>query len=60
MPCAYLGAFALTNVTGREGEMSDAVSSWLNNDPLYDDAYSQATLRVLYLLVAAGRFPSTL
>ena len=55
---AFNGAFALTGVTD-QAKLDGYVSQWLTAEG--DDVpYFQATLRVLYLLVAGGRFPSTL
>ena len=55
---AFLGAFALASAY-EQGKLDSSVSRWLQAD--VDDApYYQATLRVLYLLVAAGKFSSTL
>ena len=55
---AFLGAFALASAY-EQGKLDSSVGSWLQADG--DDApYYQATLRVLYLLVAAGKFSSTL
>ena len=55
---AFLGAFALASAY-EQGRFDTSVSSWLAAN--VDDApYYQATLRVLYLLVAAGKFSSTL
>lgn len=55
---AFNGAFALSAVTDA-GKFDSYVSAWLNSGG-DDGPYFQGTLRVLYLLVAAGRFPSTL
>jgi len=55
---AFLGSFALAAAYDQQA-FDAAVSSWLgsNGD---DSPYFQGTLRVLYLLAAAGKFPSTL
>jgi len=55
---AFLGSFALAAAYDQQA-LDKAVSSWLasNGD---DSPYFQGTLRVLYLLAAAGKFPSTL
>ena len=55
---AFNGAFALSGATDA-AKLDGYVSSWLNSGG-DDGPYFQGTLRVLYLLVAAGRFPSTL
>lgn len=55
---AFLGAFALSG-SYDQGKFDAYVSGWLGAE--VDDApYYQGTLRVLYLLVAAGKFSSTL
>lgn len=55
---AFLGSFALAAAYDQQA-LDAAVTSWLgsNGD---DNPYFQGTLRVLYLLAAAGKFPSTL
>lgn len=55
---AFVGSFALAAAYDQQ-KLDAAVSSWLgsNGD---DTPYFQGTLRVLYLLAAAGKFPSTL
>jgi len=55
---AFNGAFALSGVTDA-AKLDAYVSAWLSSGG-DDGPYFQGTLRVLYLLVAAGRFPSTL
>lgn len=55
---AFNGAFALSGVTDA-AKLDGYVAAWLNSGG-DDGPYFQGTLRVLYLLVAAGRFPSTL
>lgn len=55
---AFNGSFALTGVTD-QAKFDGYMAQWLSAEG--DDVpYFQATLRVLYLLVAGGRFPSTL
>jgi len=55
---AFVGAFALAG--GYDQARFDGyVSRWLGAD-LVDAPYYQGTLRVLYLLVAAGKFSSTM
>jgi endoglucanase len=55
---AFIGAFALAGGY-EQGKFDSYMSAWLNAQ--VDDApYYQGTLRVLYLLVAAGKFSSTL
>ena len=55
---AFIGSFALAAAYD-QAKLDSAVQSWLagNGD---DTPYFQGTLRVLYLLAAAGKFPSTL
>lgn len=55
---AFNGAFALSGVTD-SATLDRYVADWLGSGG-DDGPYFQGTLRVLYLLVAAGRFPSTL
>ena len=55
---AFLGAFALAGAY-EQGKFDTYMSSWLSTET-DDTPYYQATLRVLYLLVAAGKFSSTL
>jgi endo-1,4-beta-D-glucanase Y len=55
---AFVGSFALAAAYDQT-KLDAAVTNWLkgNGD---DTPYFQGTLRVLYLLAAAGKFPSTL
>ena len=55
---AFVGSFALAAAYD-QAKLDAAVAAWLagNGD---DNPYFQGTLRVLYLLAAAGKFPSTL
>ena len=55
---AFIGAFALAGGY-EQGKFDGYVSAWLGA-PVDDTPYFQGTLRVLYLLVAAGKFSSTL
>ena len=55
---AFVGAFALAGGYD-QGKFDGYMSAWLGAK-LDDAAYFQGTLRVLYLLVAAGKFSSTL
>jgi endoglucanase len=55
---AFVGAFALAGGYD-QGKFDGYMSGWLNAK-LDDTPYYQGTLRVLYLLVAAGKFSSTL
>ncbi len=55
---AFQGAFALASIDDAATLDAD-VASWLSSGG-DDNPYFQATLRLLYMLVAAGRFPSTL
>jgi endo-1,4-beta-D-glucanase Y len=55
---AFIGSFALTGIYDQT-KLDGYVASWLG--AMTDDVpYYQGTLRLLYLLVAAGRFPSTI
>jgi endo-1,4-beta-D-glucanase Y len=55
---AFNGAFALSAVTDA-AKLDSYVADWLSSGG-DDGPYFQGTLRVLYMLVGAGRFPSTL
>ena len=55
---AFVGAFALAGGYD-QAKFDGYMSSWLSAD-LTDTPYYQGTLRVLYLLVAAGKFSSTI
>ena len=55
---AYIGAFALAGGYD-QGKFDGYLSGWLGAE-LDDTGYYQGTLRVVYLLVAAGKFSSTL
>ncbi len=55
---AFVGAFALAGGY-EQGKFDGYVNAWLNAE-VDDTPYYQGTLRVLYLLVAAGKFSSTL
>ena len=55
---AFIGSFALAGGY-EQGKFDGYVNSWLNAK-VDDAAYYPGTLRVLYLLVAAGKFSSTL
>lgn len=54
---AFSGAFALAGVTD-SAKLDGYVSAWMSAGG-DDNPYFQATLRVIYLLLAGGRFPST-
>ncbi|HEX3853365.1 MAG TPA: glycosyl hydrolase family 8, partial [Polyangiaceae bacterium] len=56
---AFVGAFALAGGY-EQGKFDGYMNGWLNAANLDDTPYFQGTLRVLYLLVAAGKFSSTL
>ena len=56
---AFIGSFALSGGY-EQGKFDGYMSGWLNAKNLDDAPYFQGTLRVLYLLVAAGKFSSTL
>jgi endo-1,4-beta-D-glucanase Y len=55
---AFIGAFALAGAYD-QGKFDGYMAAWLGAQ-LEDTPYYQGTLRVLYLLVAAGKFSSTL
>jgi endo-1,4-beta-D-glucanase Y len=55
---AFVGAFALAGAYD-QGKFDGYMASWLGAK-LNDTPYFQGTLRVLYLLVAAGKFSSTM
>lgn len=55
---AFVGAFALAGGYD-QAKFDGYMSGWLEAD-LLDTPYYQGTLRVLYLLVAAGKFSSTI
>jgi endo-1,4-beta-D-glucanase Y len=55
---AFVGAFALAGAYD-QAKFDTYMSGWLNAD-LDDKPYYQGSLRVIYLLVAAGKFSSTL
>ena len=55
---AFVGSFALSAAYDQTA-LDAAVTSWLSSNG-DDNPYFQGTLRVLYLLAAAGNFPSTL
>jgi endoglucanase len=55
---AFVGAFALAGGYD-QAKFDGYMSGWLGAE-LADEPYYQGTLRVLYLLVAAGKFSSTI
>jgi endo-1,4-beta-D-glucanase Y len=55
---AFQGAFALSFITDQQS-FDSMTEAWMNAGG-DDTPYFQATLRLLYLQVALGRFPSTL
>jgi hypothetical protein len=55
---AFVGAFALAGGYD-QAKFDGYMSGWLEAD-LADAPYYQGSLRVLYLLVAAGKFSSTI
>jgi hypothetical protein len=55
---AFLGGYALAAAYDKT-KFEAAMTSWLTAE-VADKPYFQATLRLLYLLAAAGKFPSTL
>jgi endo-1,4-beta-D-glucanase Y len=56
---AFIGAFALAGVY-EQAKLDAYVTAWLGSTTSDDKPYFQGTLRVLYLLAAAGKFGSTL
>lgn len=56
---AFYGALALSSIAVSQEKADARFDEWLNAE-LDDAPYYQNTLRVLYLMLAAGRFPSTL
>ena len=56
---AFIGAFALSGVY-EEAKLDSYVNAWLGAKQIDDAPYFQGTLRVVYLMTAAGRFSSTL
>lgn len=56
---AFIGAFALSGITDK-AKLDAYVGAWLGDTQGDDKPYFQGTLRVLYLMTAAGRFSSTL
>jgi endo-1,4-beta-D-glucanase Y len=55
---AFIGSFALTALYD-QSKLDGYMSAWLGT--MVDDTpYYQGTLRLLYLLLAAGKFPSTI
>jgi endoglucanase len=56
---AFLGSFALSGQAISQAKFDGYESAWFTS-ATQDNAYFQSTLRVVYLLVAAGQFPSTL
>lgn len=57
---AFYGALALSGLAVDQAKADAHYNAWINANPLYDNAYYQSTLRMVYLLLAAGQFPSTL
>ena len=64
--CFY-GGFALAGMAGSQADFDAYMAAWqgmmsknMSDGGLDDNPYYQATLRVIYLLVASGQFPSTL
>jgi endoglucanase len=56
---AFIGAFALAGVYD-QAKLDSYANAWLGDTQSDDAPYFQGTLRVLYLMTAAGRFSSTL
>lgn len=56
---AFFGALANAGLVGGQAKADAYYSMWMNSS-LQDAAYYQATLRVIYTMLMAGRFPSTL
>ncbi len=57
---AFYGALANAGLAGGQAKADAYYTMWINSNPLQDEAYYQATLRVIYSMLMAGRFPSTL
>lgn len=57
---AFYGALALSGLGVSQAKADSYYATWVGSNPLYDNAYFQGTLRMIYMLVAAGQFPSTL
>ncbi|MBN2193570.1 MAG: hypothetical protein JW751_12205, partial [Polyangiaceae bacterium] len=56
---AFVGAFTFLHLPAGEAAFDAACDVWLSAE-LYDDRYFQQSLKLIYMLLAAGRFPSTL
>ena len=56
---AFIGAFADSGIAISQAKIDSYENAWMTAT-LSDDAYFQATLRRLYLLVAGGQFMSGL
>ncbi len=56
---AFRGSLALSGIATTQEKFDTYVTDWLAS-ATQDDPYFQATLRVLFLMLAAGQFPSTL
>jgi len=57
---AFYGSLALSGLAVGQEKADQHYNTWINANPLYDNAYYQGTLRMIYLLLAGGNFPSTL
>jgi endo-1,4-beta-D-glucanase Y len=54
---AFLGSLSLSGTGVSQEKFDGYVSEWLSYEDVDDSWYYQATLRVLYLMVAGGYFP---
>jgi endo-1,4-beta-D-glucanase Y len=58
---AFRGSLALSGIATDQTKFDTYVSEWLSSvNAGAENMYFQATLRVLFLMLAAGQFPSTL
>jgi len=57
---AFLGGFAVSGVAHSQEKLDAYVPAWLSTAQSQDTAYFQSSLRVVYLMLAGGSFPSTL
>ena len=56
---AFLGSLSLTGVGVSQAKFDGYVAEWKAYEELDDQWYYQASLRVLFLMVAGGFFPLT-
>jgi endo-1,4-beta-D-glucanase Y len=57
---AFYGALALSGMAVSQAKADQHYVTWTTASPLYDNAYYQSTLRMIYMLLSAGQFPSTI